>query len=150
MDRRKLFSRAQEAEPPEMFGEPLEQDGVTFIPVARLVRPLLGGSRTPPLTPIRAYVIRDGNVQWEPAFDLNRVVLVGKLVALVVLLWTLHGAQQPPTVRGVPRSERTGRGAGSPPRSAQASWHSRSGDSPRHPGRNRHRASKQPEPGAAG
>ncbi|GIW11841.1 MAG: hypothetical protein KatS3mg061_2898 [Dehalococcoidia bacterium] len=94
MDLRKLFSPAQEAEPPEVFGEPLERDGVTFIPVARLGRPLLGGTRTPQLTPIGAYVIRDGNVQWEPAFDLNRVVLVGQLVALAValavLLWTLQ------------------------------------------------------------
>jgi hypothetical protein len=34
--------------------------------------------------PVGAYVIRDGNVSWRPAFDLNRVLIL--LAAVVFLL----------------------------------------------------------------
>ena len=43
---------------------------------------------TAPVTPIRvgAFVIKDGDVQWRPAIDLNRAILVGQVVAIVALL----------------------------------------------------------------
>lgn len=37
-------------------------------------------------TPAGVYVIRDGAVDWEPAVDMGRVILVGQLVAIVALL----------------------------------------------------------------
>ena len=36
--------------------------------------------------PAGAYVIRDGKVSWEPAMDVNRIVLGGQIVAIVALL----------------------------------------------------------------
>jgi len=36
--------------------------------------------------PVGAYVIRGGDVYWESALDLNRVILGGRIVVLVALL----------------------------------------------------------------
>ena len=36
--------------------------------------------------PAGAYVVRDGKVSWEPAIDVNRIVLGGQIVAVVALL----------------------------------------------------------------
>ena len=33
-------------------------------------------------------MIRDGEAQWRPAFDLNRTILMGQLIAIVALLVT--------------------------------------------------------------
>jgi hypothetical protein len=32
------------------------------------------------------YVIRDGTASWQPAIDLNRVILGGQIVGIVALL----------------------------------------------------------------
>ena len=45
--------------------------------------------------PIGAYVIRDGEVRWEPAFDLNRAIVIGQVLLLVaVLLWRAAGRRR--------------------------------------------------------
>ena len=36
--------------------------------------------------PVGAYVLRDGELRWESALDLNRVILGGQVVAVVALL----------------------------------------------------------------
>ncbi|HLS74846.1 MAG TPA: spore germination protein GerW family protein [Actinomycetaceae bacterium] len=36
--------------------------------------------------PVGVYVVRDGRVQWQPALDLNRVILGGQLVGAVALV----------------------------------------------------------------
>jgi hypothetical protein len=36
--------------------------------------------------PAGMYVIRDGDAEWKPALDLNRVILGGQVVAIVALL----------------------------------------------------------------
>ncbi len=36
--------------------------------------------------PAGMYVIRNGNAQWRPAMDVNRVILGGQIVAIVALL----------------------------------------------------------------
>ena len=36
--------------------------------------------------PVGAWVIRDGEVKWHPALDLNRVIFMGQLVAIAALL----------------------------------------------------------------
>lgn len=82
-----------------VFGEPYERDGVTIIPAARVQGGGGGGEGQGPdaskgtgtgfgLTarPVGAYVIRDGNVSWQPAIDVNRVILGGQIVAVVALL----------------------------------------------------------------
>jgi uncharacterized spore protein YtfJ len=38
------------------------------------------------VTPAGAFVVRDGAVRREPAFDVTRVILGGQLVAVVALL----------------------------------------------------------------
>ena len=35
--------------------------------------------------PAGAWVIKDGDVSWRPALDLNRIIVVGQLVAIVAL-----------------------------------------------------------------
>ena len=39
--------------------------------------------------PAGIYVIRDGDAEWRPALDLNRVILGGQIVAIVALLFVI-------------------------------------------------------------
>jgi uncharacterized spore protein YtfJ len=91
-----------------VFGEPYERDGVTIIPAAAVRGGGAGRSERPEKAdrkegggglglvarPVGAYVISDGKVRWEPAFDLNRAILGGQIVVAVVALlvrWALAG-----------------------------------------------------------
>ena len=85
-----------------VFGEPYEKDGVTVIPAAR-VQGGAGGSGEDAqgsggfgLTarPVGAFIIRDGELSWRPAVDVNRIALGGQVVVIVALL----------TVRAIVRS----------------------------------------------
>jgi uncharacterized spore protein YtfJ len=85
-----------------VFGQPITQDGVTVIPVARVVRGIGGGSGTAAETsadgeggggglavaarPVGVFVIKQGDVSWRPAVDVNRVILGGQIVAVFALL----------------------------------------------------------------
>jgi uncharacterized spore protein YtfJ len=83
-----------------VFGEPYEKDGVTIIPAARIQGGAGGGSGEDPdgqgkgsgsgfgLTarPVGAFIIRDGELSWRPAVDVNRIVLGGQVVVVVALL----------------------------------------------------------------
>jgi uncharacterized spore protein YtfJ len=95
-----------------VFGEPIVRDGVTVIPVAR-VGGGVGGGRTGATgdtdtdtdggtgtgegaragggtflraKPAGVFVIKEGKVSWQPALDLNKVIMGGQLVAVVALL----------------------------------------------------------------
>jgi uncharacterized spore protein YtfJ len=78
-----------------VFAEPIERDGILIIPAAK-VRGGGGGGEDSDnnggggfgLTakPAGAYVVREGEVRWEPALDVNRMVLGGQIVAIVALL----------------------------------------------------------------
>lgn len=85
----------------QVFGEPYERDGVTVIPVARVMGGGGGGAGNGRengeqggegggfgmrATPAGVYVIKDGQVRWEPALDINRIVMGGQIVAIVLLL----------------------------------------------------------------
>jgi uncharacterized spore protein YtfJ len=99
-----------------VVGDPYERDGVTVIPVARVrggggggddgitrddkPHPAGGGGFGLEAAPVGAYVIRDGEVAWEPAVDVNRLGLGGMVVAVVALL-TLRSV-----VRALTRRER--------------------------------------------
>ena len=81
--------------PRQVFGEPIERDGVTFLPVAKVVGGGGGGNDTEgsggggfglTARPAGMYVIRDGAATWQPALDLNRVIIGGQIVAIVALL----------------------------------------------------------------
>lgn len=84
----------------KVFGEPYEQDGITFIPAARVMGGGGGGTGQDDEgqqgegggfgmngRPAGAFVIRDGNVQWRPALDPNTVI-VGLVIVTVALLVT--------------------------------------------------------------
>jgi len=82
-----------------VFGDPYEKDGTTVIPVAA-VRGTgggggggdnegnggSGGGFAMSARPVGAFVVRDGDVSWRPAYDATKVALLGELVAAVGLL----------------------------------------------------------------
>lgn len=83
-----------------VFGEPYEKDGVTIIPAARVGGGAGGGGGEDAegkgkgsgsgfgmgARPVGAFMIRDGELRWRPAVDVNRIILGGQLVAIVALL----------------------------------------------------------------
>ena len=78
-----------------VYGDPYQEEGVTVIPAANVMGGGGGGGDTLgnggggfglSARPAGAWVIRDGDVQWRPALDINRIVLAGQIVAIVALL----------------------------------------------------------------
>jgi uncharacterized spore protein YtfJ len=83
-----------------VFGEPVEKNGVTVVPAARVQGGAGGGAGEGPegegsgsgsgfgvnARPVGAFVIKDDDVQWRPAVDVNKVILGGQLVAIAALL----------------------------------------------------------------
>ena len=82
-----------------VFGEPIERDGSTIIPAAFVFgggggggggdTEGNGGSGTGfglRARPVGAFVVRDGEVRWEPALDVTRLAILGQVVALVAIL----------------------------------------------------------------
>lgn len=81
----------------EVFGTPFEKNGVTIIPAAKIAggaggggdqhEPQAGGMGFGVVSqPAGAFVINGGKVTWQPALDLNRVIFMGQLVAIVALV----------------------------------------------------------------
>jgi uncharacterized spore protein YtfJ len=90
-----------------VFGEPYERDGVTVIPAASVRGGMGGGAGKQDaregvqaagegeggglgLTarPAGAYVIKDGAVSWQPAVDVNRIVLTA-IAGWVAVAWLI-------------------------------------------------------------
>ncbi len=82
-----------------VFGEPYQSDGLTFIPVARVGGAGGGGTGTDEKgqngegggfglggRPAGAFVIRGNDVEWRPAVDPNRIVMMVGVVVLAVVL----------------------------------------------------------------
>jgi uncharacterized spore protein YtfJ len=83
-----------------VFGDPLEKNGVTVIPAARIQGGAGGGGGEGPegqgsgtgsgfgmnARPAGAFVIKGDEVDWRPAIDVNRVILGGQLIAIAALL----------------------------------------------------------------
>ncbi len=85
----------------KVFGEPVEENGVTVIPVANVRGGGGGGGDTDgnggagfglTARPAGAYVIRDGEVNWKPAVNPNAVMVGWQLVAAFALfvLWRVR------------------------------------------------------------
>ena len=81
----------------EVFGTPYEKNGITVIPAARISGGAGGGGdQHDPQAggggfgvssrPVGAFVIKGDEVRWQPALDLNRVILMGQVVTIVALL----------------------------------------------------------------
>jgi uncharacterized spore protein YtfJ len=82
-----------------VYGEPIKKVGMTIIPVASFSGGGGGGGGQDEqgaggsgvgygvgAKPLGVYVIKDGNISWQPAMDLNRVIMGGQIVAIVALL----------------------------------------------------------------
>jgi hypothetical protein len=90
-----------------VFGEPIERDGVIVIPVANVTGGFgggradqsgddnrgVGGGFGVRATPAGVYVVDHDRVRWEPALNLNLVILGGQLVAIALFL-TLRSLAQ--------------------------------------------------------
>jgi uncharacterized spore protein YtfJ len=88
-----------------VFGEPYEKNGVTILPAARLrggwgggtsgeggpaeARGWGGGFGTVAV-PAGVYVIQGNSVDWRPAVDVNRIVLGGQIVMIILALALLR------------------------------------------------------------
>lgn len=78
-----------------VFGEPIERDGAIVLPVASVAGGGGGGQDADDNSgggfggqarPVGAYVIRNGQVRWHPAWDVNRLAVASALVLTVHLL----------------------------------------------------------------
>jgi uncharacterized spore protein YtfJ len=87
-----------------VYGEPIERDGILVIPAAVVGGGGGGGSGEGEgegdgkqgsgagagfgvrARPVGAFVVREGEVTWQPAVDVTRIVLGGQLVAIVGFL----------------------------------------------------------------
>lgn len=82
----------------KVYGDPIERDGIMVIPAANVVGGGGGGGDAEnnggggfgvSATPAGAWIIRDGEVSWEPAIDATRLGTLALVVA-IVFLWTVR------------------------------------------------------------
>ncbi|MEK6326704.1 MAG: sporulation protein [Actinomycetota bacterium] len=105
MDARELTKAVREAlSVRQVFGEPVERDGVTVIPAATVIGGGGGGGGEQPpedgeaepqssvglgfgglMWPAGAFEIRGDRVTWRPAIDLTRVLLMALMLAIAVV-----------------------------------------------------------------
>lgn len=78
-----------------VYGDPYQEEGVTVIPAASVMGGGGGGGDDERgggagfgvrAHPVGAWVIKDGDVRWRPAIDVNRMILGAQIVAIVALL----------------------------------------------------------------
>lgn len=89
-----------------VFGEPIEREGTLVVPVAHVrggagagegegKMPSAEGGQTgagrgggwgADARPVGVYVISNGDVRWQPAVDVNRVIMGGQIAFVVGLL----------------------------------------------------------------
>jgi uncharacterized spore protein YtfJ len=78
-----------------VFGDPIEAEGVTIVPAAKVGGGGGGGGDSEHnggggfginARPVGAYVIRDGAVTWRPAVDVNRVLALAFVLGLALAL----------------------------------------------------------------
>ena len=101
MDMQGVLTGAQEAlTVRRVFGEPYEREGVTVIPVAKVAGGGGGGQGAAPggegegsgggfglrAEPAGVYIVRGEEVSWEPAIDVNRLILGAQVVVVAVLI----------------------------------------------------------------
>jgi uncharacterized spore protein YtfJ len=81
-----------------VYGDPIERDGMLVIPAAKVVGGGGGGGDSEnnggggfgvKAAPAGAWIIRDGDVRWEPAVDATRIATMGMLVA-IIFFWTVR------------------------------------------------------------
>jgi uncharacterized spore protein YtfJ len=83
----------------QVYGDPIERNGTTVIPVASVQgaggggedestedKTAFGGGWGVRARPVGAYVMHGDEISWRPAVDLNRIIVGGQIVAVVALL----------------------------------------------------------------
>lgn len=99
MDIAQLLSRVTEdLTTKRVFGEPIERDGVMVVPVASVRGGAGGGNGGPKgeegtgggggvsARGLGVYVVKDGNVSWQPALDVTKLAIGGQVFALAFML----------------------------------------------------------------
>ena len=101
MDAKEILEHARDAlTVRRVFGDPIEKEGVLIVPVARVMGGAGSGSGEEGdgggrgggggwggvAAPAGVYVIDGQDVRWQPAVDVNRVVLGGQVAFVVGLL----------------------------------------------------------------
>jgi hypothetical protein len=124
MDVDELLAQARDAiTVRRVFGEPIEEGGVTVVPVAAVVGGGGGGGDSEQnggggfglsARPVGVYVIEDGVVTWKPAVDPTRMALGGQIVGAlaIVAAWSVGRAwlrTRPPARSGRARARTLGR-----------------------------------------
>ena len=66
-----------------VYGDPIESEGVTIVPAAKVLGAGGGGFRVG-ARPVGAYVIKGGEVTWQPAVDVNRIIALTALVGIAL------------------------------------------------------------------
>jgi uncharacterized spore protein YtfJ len=78
-----------------VYGDPIERDGILVIPAAKVAGGGGGGADAENnggggfglrATPAGAWIIREGQVEWQPAVDATRIATLGMVVAIIFLL----------------------------------------------------------------
>jgi uncharacterized spore protein YtfJ len=96
MDVNQMLEGAREAiTVRRVYGDPIERDGFLIIPAADVrgggggggdANNNGGGGFGVAARPVGVYVVRDGDVRWEPAVDVSRMAVMGMLTGIVALL----------------------------------------------------------------
>lgn len=86
-----------------VYGEPIERDGTIVIPAASVAGGAGGGGGVDDrgnvgsgggfglvARPVGAFVMRDGQVRWEPVVDRERQAMIAAATTVVVTLLTLR------------------------------------------------------------
>lgn len=77
------------------YGDPIEREGLTIVPVADVrgggggggdAQNNGGGGFGLAARPVGVYVVKNGEVAWEPAVDVNRISMMGIFAGIVALL----------------------------------------------------------------
>jgi uncharacterized spore protein YtfJ len=78
-----------------VYGDPIESEGVTIIPAAKVGGGGGGGGDSAGdggggfgigARPVGVYVVKDGDVSWRPAVDVNRMIAFTFILGLVFAL----------------------------------------------------------------
>ena len=78
-----------------VYGDPIEREGLTIVPAADVRGGGGGGGDNQnnggggfglSARPVGVYIVKDGEVEWEPAVDASRIAMMGMLTGIVALL----------------------------------------------------------------
>ena len=78
-----------------VYGDPIEREGLTIVPTADVrgggggggdAENNGGGGFGLQARPVGIYIVKNGEVTWEPAVDVNRISMMGIVAGIVALL----------------------------------------------------------------